>query len=104
VSLISAMENAGSTRTKIRKYMKNQAKAPAVIAASVHDMRYQTVGAGLIGRASDVTMITKRSNHMPTLTNRHRMNSVTMCRRIGLNHSDSGRMTLQVNMIQNAHQ
>jgi hypothetical protein len=36
--LISAIENAGSTRTKIRKNMKNQANEPARIAASVHDI------------------------------------------------------------------
>src|SRR3989442_21792 len=39
VSLISEIENAGSTRTNTRKNMKNQANEPTMRATSVHDMR-----------------------------------------------------------------
>src|SRR5262245_7530430 len=49
-------------------------------------------------------MMTKRSNHMPTFTNSMITNSTGMLRRTPLNHSSSGMMTLQVNMIQAAHQ
>ena len=37
-------------------------------------------------------MITKRSNHMPTFTNRQRTNSTAMLRRTDLNHSSSGKI------------
>src|ERR1051325_8335785 len=39
VSLISAIEKAGSTRTNTRKNMKNQANEPTMSATSVIDMR-----------------------------------------------------------------
>src|SRR5258706_60839 len=40
----------------------------------------------------------------PTFTSRHSTNSTVMLRRIGLNHSSSGKITLHENMIQLAHQ
>ena len=59
---------------------------------------------GTKSRWSEVTMITNRSNHMPTLIMMVITNIAGMLRRTFLDHSDSGMITLHVNMIQNAHQ
>ena len=49
-------------------------------------------------------MITKRSNHMPTFTNRQITNSSGRLRRTFFDHSSSGMNELQVAMVQPAHQ
>src|SRR5215468_214567 len=56
------------------------------------------------GRASELTMITKRSNHMPTFTNRQITNSNGRLRRTFLDHRSSGMNELQVAIVQPAHQ
>src|SRR5439155_930197 len=54
--------------------------------------------------ASDTTMITKRSNHIPTLTKMEMTNSPVMLVRIFLNHSSCGRNALQIIIVHVAHQ
>ena len=49
-------------------------------------------------------MMTKRSNHIPTFTNSMMTNSTGMLRRTFFDHSRSGMMTLQVNIVHDAHQ
>ena len=50
------------------------------------------------------TMITKRSNHMPTLTTIESTNMIGMLVRSFLNQKSCGVMTLQLTMIKYAHQ
>ncbi len=45
-------------------------------------------------------MITKRSNHMPTLTRIEITNSTGRLRRARANHSTCGARTLQVSIVQ----
>ena len=57
----------------------------------------------LVGRKSFarlVTMITKRSNHMPMFTTRLSANMMGMLVRIFLNQNSCGVITLQLTMIQ----
>ncbi len=55
---------------------------------------------GRKSRASEVTMITKRSNHMPTLTKRQRIQTSVVLLRTALNQKNCGVITLQEIMIQ----
>ncbi len=48
--------------------------------------------------------MTNRSNHMPTLTRMDRMKTINMLVRIFLNQKNCGTITLQVTMVQKAHQ
>ncbi len=48
--------------------------------------------------------MTNRSNHMPTLTRMDRTKTSSMLVRIFLNQKNCGTITLQVTIVQNAHQ
>src|SRR5260370_38486301 len=53
--------------------------------------------------ARDSTMITKRSNHIPTFTKIEITNSAVILVRTFLRHNNSGRNALQMNIVQLAH-
>ena len=55
---------------------------------------------GRKSRCSDVTMMTKRSNHMPTLTSIEMTNTTGSVRRTLRNQNNCGTPTLQATMIQ----
>ena len=59
---------------------------------------------GRKSRCSDVTMMTKRSNHMPMLTKIDTMKRTTMLVRAFLNQKTCGESTLHVIIVQYAHQ
>src|SRR5258706_3040 len=76
--------------------------APVAVTQRTTDCPSSSVGSN--ERASEVTMITNRSNHMPMFTKMQMTNMSSMLRRTDFIHSSSGMITLQVNMIAVAHQ
>src|SRR5215467_11920579 len=92
----------GRKRTNRQNIVKNRPKLP-----SRHETSH-TVGLkyphdeGRKSRCSDVTMITKRSNHIPMLTTIDRTNSAGMLVRIRLDQKNCGLMTLQLIIVQYA--
>ena len=94
----------GKKRQNNRNSTPKRPNAPNMVPMStqVGTNRSQLEGKKSLARL--VTMITKRSNHMPTLTKRLRMNISGMLVRTFLNQKSCGVMTLQLTMIQYAHE
>ena len=92
----------GRKRQKSRNMVKNSPKLPMKTSTS------KTVGlklpqfAGRKSRVRVVTMITKRSNHIPMLTKIEMMKRASGLRRILRNQKNCGEITLQETMIQYA--
>src|SRR5205823_1670388 len=104
-SFTSEIDTAGKFFTNKRNHMKNQPKLPAMIPQSAHVGLYVAFANRSNGSpASDTTMITWRSNHMPMFTKIEITNNPRMFVRIFLNHSSQGRIPLQMFMVQLAHQ
>src|SRR5690349_2023020 len=59
---------------------------------------------GTAWRASDVAMMTKRSNHMPTLMRQLRPTTIHGFVRHFLNQKNCGTMTLQLTIMMYAHE
>src|SRR5260370_24132024 len=84
--------------------MKHQPKLRAMMPQSAQvglDVAFAKRSNG--SPARDSTMITKRSNHIPTFTKIEITNSAVMLVRTFLRHNKSGRNALQMNIVQLAH-
>src|SRR5260370_11804596 len=69
-SFTSEIDTAGKLFTNKRNHMKNQPKLPAMMPQSAQVGLYVAFAKRSNGSpARDSTMITKRSNHIPTFTN-----------------------------------
>src|SRR6266567_251552 len=104
-SFTSAIETVGKFFTNSRNHMKNQPKLPAMMPQSAQVGLYVALANRSNGSpASDTTMITNRSNHIPTFTKIEMTNSARMLVRMFLRHRSSGRNALQMIIVQLAHQ
>src|SRR5213594_3871078 len=104
-SFTSEIDTAGKFFTKSRNHMKNQPKLPAMMPQSAHVGLYVALANRSNGSpASDTTMITKRSNHIPMFTKIEITNRARMLVRMFLRHSSRGRNALQMIIVQLAHQ
>src|SRR5437773_9127921 len=104
-SFTSEIDTVGKFFTNNRNHMKNQPKLPAMMPQSAHVGLYVALANRSYGSpASDTTMITKRSNHMPMFTKIEITNSARMLVRIGLNHRSCGKKALQMIIVHDAHQ
>ena len=84
--------------------MKNIPNEPIKIAASNHDHAYIPQDDGRKSRWSDVTVMTKRSNHIPMFTKIETTNMIGIERRAHLNQKICGMKTLHENIVQYDHQ
>src|SRR5438034_4035948 len=104
-SFTSEIDTVGKFFTNNRNHMKNQPKLPAMMPQSAHVGLYVALANRSNGSpASETTMITKRSNHIPTFTKIEIPNSARMLVRTFLRHNSHGRSPLQMFMVQLAHQ
>src|SRR5204862_7951365 len=104
-SFTSEIDTAGKFFTNKRNHMKNQPKLPAMIPQSAHVGLYVAFANRSNGSpASDTTMITNRSNHIPTLTKIETTNNPRMLVRTFFDHNSHGRRPLQMFIVQLAHQ
>src|SRR5256886_7901890 len=104
-SFTSEIDTVGKFFTNNRNHMKNQPKLPAMMPQSAHVGLYVALANRSNGSpASDTTMITKRSNHIPTFTKIEITNSARMLVRTFLRHNSHGRSPVQMFMVQLAHQ
>src|SRR6266850_1786234 len=104
-SFTSEIDTAGKFFTNKRNHMKNQPKLPAMMPQSAHVGLYVALANRSNGSpASDSTMITKRSNHIPTFTKIEITNRAWMLVRMFLRHNSRGRNALQMIIVQLAHQ
>src|SRR4051812_44198335 len=95
------MEMAGKFFTNSRKNRKNHAKLPAVMAPSTQVGRYApTHSAGSKLCARELTMMTKRSSHMPMLIRIEMTKSVRKLVRTRFQNSESGTRQLQKTIVQ----
>src|ERR1700690_2151432 len=96
----SAIAMIGQKRTKSRKRTEKTPNVPKKVKMST------TVGEkypqldGRKSRASEVEMMTKRSNHIPRFTKRESIQTSAVLRRTALNQKNCVVITLQVTMIQ----
>src|SRR2546425_8511904 len=104
-SFTSEIDTAGKFFTNKRNHMKNHPKLPAMMPQSAQVGLYVALANRSNGSpASDSTMITKRSNHIPMFTKIEMTNSARMLVRMFLRHRSSGRNALQMIIVQLAHQ
>src|SRR6266705_1092972 len=104
-SFTSEIHPVGKFFTNNRNHMKNQPKLPAMMPQSAHVGLYVALANRSNGSpASDTTMITKRSNHIPMFTKIEMTNSARMLVRMFLRHRSRGSRPLQMFMVQLAHQ
>ena len=75
---------------------RNRPNVPAKVTMSTHVGWNMPQLDGRKSRAMEVTMMTKRSNHMPILTNWQMMNTQIRFRRQKRNQKNCGEITLQV--------
>ena len=80
--------------------MKKRPNAPTMVPMSTQVGVKRSHELGRKSLARLVTMITKRSNHMPTFTKSDSTNMMGMLVRIFLNQKSCGVITLQLTMIQ----
>src|SRR5204862_5315084 len=104
-SFTSEIDTAGKFFTNRRNHMKNHPKLPAMMPQSAQVGLYVALANRSNGSpASDSTMITNRSNHIPTFTKIEMTNSARMLVRMFLRHRSRGRNALQMIIVQLAHQ
>src|SRR5512138_3751047 len=96
----SLIEITGNSRKKIRNAVKNNPKLPTSSPTSVIVGVYMAQLEGRKSRCSDVTMITNRSNHIPTLIRIDNTKIAGMEVRNLLNQNSCDIRALQPNMIQ----
>src|SRR2546422_4646926 len=104
-SFTSEIDTAGKFFTNNRNHMKNQPKLPAMMPQSAQVGLYVALANRSNGSpASDSTMITKRSNHIPMFTKIEMTNSARMLVRMFLRHRSRGKNALPMIIVQLAHQ
>src|SRR5207302_1790261 len=104
-SFTSEIDTAGKFFTNSRNHMKNQPKLPAMMPQSAHVGLYVALENRSNGSpASDTTMITKRSNHIPMFTKMDTTNNAITLVRTFLDHNSHGNSPLQMFIVQLAHQ
>src|SRR5207249_644602 len=104
-SFTSEIDTAGKFFTNKRNHMKNQPKLPAMMPQSAHVGLYVALANRSNGSpASDTTMITKRSNHIPMFTKIEMTNRPVMLVWTFFDQSSHGSSPLQMFIVQLAHQ
>src|SRR5204863_5999168 len=104
-SFTSEIDTAGKFFTNRRNHMKNQPKLPAMMPQSAHVGLYVALANRSNGSpASDTTMITKRSNHIPMFTKIEMTNRPVMLLWTFFDQSRHGSSPLQMFSVQLAHQ
>src|SRR2546427_1962218 len=104
-SFTSEIDTAGKFFTNKRNHMKNQPKLPAMMPQSAQVGLYVVLANRSNGSpASDTTMITKRSNHIPMFTKIEMTNRPVMLVWTFFDQSSHGRSPLQMFIVQLAHQ
>ena len=86
----------GRKRQNNRNKVKNSPNAPAMVPMSTQVGVKNSQELGRKSLAKELTMITNRSNHIPTFTTRLRKNISGMLVRMALNQNNCGVMTLQL--------
>jgi hypothetical protein len=99
-SFTSLAATEGTKRRKRRNRSPKKPIVPEKMLQSTQVGRYMAHDDGRKSRCSEVTMMTKRSNHMPTLTKIEITQTRAVFSRIFLNQKSCGEITLQVIMIQ----
>src|SRR4051794_7348421 len=100
IDFTSAMATTGRSRQNNRNSVKKRAKLPASIAISMMLGLNSHQLEGRKSRESDVTMMTKRSNHMPMLAKVATMKTMIRFVRAFFDQRISGAKALQKSMIQ----
>jgi hypothetical protein len=77
----------GKNRTNNKNKVKNNPSEPMKIPTSTHEGEYMVHMEGKYSLCNEVTMITKRSNHIPMFTKMEMMNVARMLVRIRLNQN-----------------
>src|SRR5213079_3160812 len=104
-SFTSEMDTVGKFFTNNRNHVKNQPKLPAMMPQSAHVGLYVALANRSNGSpASDTTMITKRSNHIPMFTKIEMTNRPVMLVWTFFDQSSHGSSPLQMFIVQLAHQ
>src|SRR5437773_2881392 len=104
-SFTSEIDTAGKFFTNKRNHMKNQPKLPAMMPQSAHVGLYVALANRSNGSpASDSTMITKRSNHIPMFTKIEITNRPVMLVWTFFDQSSHSSSPLQMFIVQLAHQ
>src|SRR5436853_441951 len=104
-SFTSEIDTVGKFFTNNRNHMKNQPKLPAMMPQSAHVGLYVALANRSNGSpASDTTMITKRSNHIPMFTKIEMTNRPVMLVWTFFDQSSHGSSPLQMFIVQLAHQ
>src|SRR3954447_17629306 len=98
--LTSEIATIGNQRMKRRKSVKNTPIVPTNVPTSMMVGVNMPHDDGRKSRWSDVTMMTKRSNHMPMLMKIDSTNSAARDERTFLSQKSCGRITLQLTMVQ----
>ena len=98
----SPMEMTGSTRVNSRNIVKKRPKVPTKVITSTQVGEYVLQLEGRKSRCRLVTMMTKRSNHMPTLMTSESTKMAAGEVRIFLNQKNCGLTTLHVTIVQYA--
>src|SRR5262245_58502057 len=101
--LTSAIAIIGSTRQKSRNSVKKMPKLPIIVSTSTYEGRYDVHDDGRKSRYRPLTMIVKRSNHMPMLTKIESTNIAGTLRRIFFDQKSCGVSMLQPYMRAAAH-
>src|SRR3989449_1712082 len=104
-SFTSEIDTAGKFFTNKRNHMKNQPKLPAMMPQSAHvGLSVSFANRSNGSPASDTTMITKRSNHIPMFTKIEMTNRPVMLVWTFFDQSSHGSSPLQMFIVQLAHQ
>src|SRR6058998_2230929 len=104
-SFTSEIDTVGKFFTNKRNHMKNQPKLPAMMPQSAQVGLYVALANRSNGSpASDTTMITKRSNHIPMFTKIEMTNRPVMLVWTFFDQSSHGSSPLQMFIVQLAHQ
>src|SRR6058998_1997600 len=104
-SFTSEIDTVGKFFTNRRNHMKNQPKLPAMMPQSAQVGLYVAFANRSNGSpASDTTMITKRSNHIPMFTKIEMTNRPVMLVWTFFDQSSHGSSPLQMFIVQLAHQ
>src|SRR5437867_4081536 len=104
-SFTSEIDTAGNVFTNSRNHMKNHPKLPAMMPQSAQVGLYVAFANRSNGSpASDTTMITKRSNHIPMFTKIEMTNRPVMLVWTFFDQRSHGSSPLQMFIVQLAHQ
>lgn len=104
IPFTSAILITGKNLLNKKKQVKNNPNEPKKIPISTIVGEYITQPAGKYSLCNEVTIITKRSNHIPTFTTIDNIKMNQGVVRAHLNQNTCGAIKLQVIILQYAHQ